>query len=134
MKKYLLIFTAVFSFEYAVFAQSATKVIAVVNFSAERFKAIIANDKNGIIVDLRTTDEIAKGYIKGSVQIDFLEKDAEQKIDKLEKNKTYYIYDADGKKSTEAAEYMEKHNFKHIFTLEKGFSDWEKKGYPVEKK
>ena len=134
MKKYLLIFAAVFSLEYAVFAQSATKVIAVVNFSAERFKAIIANDKNGIILDLRTTDEIAKGYIKGSVPMIFGEKGVEQEIDKLEKNKTYYIYDTDGKKSSEVAEYMDKHNFKHIFTLEKGFSDWEKKGYPVEKK
>ncbi len=134
MKKYFLILTAVISIEYAAFAQSATKSIAVTNLSAERFKAIIANDKNGMIIDLRTTDEIKKGFIKGSVQLDFLAKDAEKQIDKLDKNKTYYLYCAGGGRSSDAAVYMEKHDFKRVYTLEKGFSEWEKKGFPIEKK
>ncbi len=87
MKKYILILTAIVSFEYAAFAQTANTTV-VTNLSAERFKAIIANDKDGIIIDLRTTDEMNKGYIKGAVQIDFLAKGAEQQIDKLDKNKT----------------------------------------------
>ncbi|OFY85853.1 MAG: hypothetical protein A3F72_12595 [Bacteroidetes bacterium RIFCSPLOWO2_12_FULL_35_15] len=106
----------------------------VTNLSAERFKAIIENDKEGLIIDLRTTDEINKGFIKGAVQLDFLAKDSEKQIDKLDKNKTYYIYCASGGRSGDAAEYMEKHGFKRVYNLEKGFSDWAKKGFPVEKK
>ena len=133
MKKYILILTAVISFEYVAFAQTAnTKVVS--NLSAERFKAIIANDKNGVILDLRTTDEMNKGFIKGAVQLDFLAKDAEKQIDKLDKNKTYYIYCASGGRSADAAEYMEKGGFKRVYNFEKGFSEWEKKGFPVEKK
>lgn len=133
MKKYILILTAVVSFEYAAFAQTANTTV-VTHLSAERFKAIIANDKDGVIIDLRTTDEMNKGYIKGAVQIDFLAKDAEQQIDKLDKNKTYYIYCAGGGRSADAAEYMEKQKFKRVYNFEKGFSEWEKKGFPVEKK
>ncbi|MES2286695.1 MAG: rhodanese-like domain-containing protein [Bacteroidota bacterium] len=133
MKKYILILTAIVSFEYVAIAQTANTTV-VTNLSAERFKAIIANDKNGVIIDLRTTDEMNKGYIKGAVQIDFLAKDAEQQIDKLDKNKTYYIYCAAGGRSADAAEYMEKQKFKHVYNFEKGFSEWEKKGFPVEKK
>ena len=133
MKKYILILTAVISFEYAAFAQAKNTTV-VTNLSADRFKAILANDKGGTIIDLRTTDEMNKGFIKGAVQIDFLAKDAEQQIDKLDKDKTYYIYCASGGRSADAAEYMEKQKFKRVYNFEKGFSEWEKKGFPVEKK
>lgn len=114
-------------------AQTAnTKVVT--NLSAERFKGASAGDKSAMIIDLRTTDEIkSKGYIKGSTQLDFLAKDAEKQIDKLDKNKTYYIYCAGGGRSAECAEYMEKHGFKRVFNLEQGFSEWLSKGFPVEK-
>ena len=133
MKKQFLICMAILSFGFNSFAQTANTTV-VTNLSAERFKAIIANDKNGAIIDLRTTDEINKGFIKGSVELDWLAKDSEQQMDKLDKNKTYYIYCAAGGRSGEAAEYMEKHGFKRVYNLEKGFSDWAKKGFPVEKK
>ncbi len=133
MKQQFLIFIAIFSFGINSFAQTTNSTV-VTNLSSERFKAIIANDKDGVIIDLRTTDEINKGFIKGSVQLNFLAKDAEQQIDKLDKNKTYYIYCAAGGRSADAAEYMESHGFKRIYNLEKGFSDWAKKGFPVEKK
>jgi rhodanese-related sulfurtransferase len=133
MKKQILIIIAIISFGINAFAQT-TNTTVVTNLSAERFKAIIANDKNGVVIDLRTTDEINKGFIKGSIQLDFLAKDAEQQIDKLDKNKTYYVYCAAGGRSSDAAEYMEKHGFKRVYNLEKGFSDWAKKGFPVEKK
>ena len=109
--------------------------LVVMNLSSERFKAVAFSDKNGIILDLRTTQEITdKGYLKGAVQLDFLAKDAEDKIGKLDKNKTYYIYCASGGRSGDAAEYMEKHGFKKVYNLEKGFSEWVMKGLPIEKK
>ncbi len=133
MKKLLIVLIALVSIVNVSNAQ--TKNAVVTNLSSERFKAIIENDKNGVILDLRTTDEITKkGYIKGAVQLDFLAKDSEKQIDKLDKNKTYYIYCAAGGRSSDCAEYMEKNGFKRVFNLEKGISDWLSKGYPVEKK
>ncbi|HEX8516400.1 MAG TPA: rhodanese-like domain-containing protein [Bacteroidia bacterium] len=112
---------------------SSNKVIT--NLSAERFRAASGNDKNGILLDLRTTDELLnKGYLKGAIQLDYLAKDAEAKIDKLDKNKTYYVYCASGRRSLECAEYMEKSGFKRVYNLEKGFNEWITKGFPIEKR
>lgn len=134
MKKHFFILVAIVSIAFTSCAQTANTNV-VTNLSAERFKAIIANDKGGSIIDLRTTDEIkAKGTIKGAIQLDFLAKDAEKQIDKLDKNKTYYIFCAGGGRSGECAEYMEKHGFKRVYNMEKGFSEWIQKGFPVEKK
>lgn len=133
MKKLILLFIALVSINVS---NAQSKDAVITNLSSERFKAITTNDKTaGGIIDLRTTEEITnKGYIKGAIQLDFLAKDAEKQIDKLDKNKTYYIYCAGGGRSSEAATYMEKNGFKRVYTLEKGLSEWLQKGFPVEKK
>ena len=134
MKKHLLILSVILLTGITAIAQTANTQV-VTNLSAERFKAIITNDKNGIVLDLRTTEEIfSKGKIAGSFQLDYLAKDSEKQIDKLDKTKTYYVYCASGGRSADCAEYMEKHGFKRVYTLEKGFSDWASKGYAIEKK
>jgi rhodanese-related sulfurtransferase len=132
MKNIILLLLTVISVSAA--AQSG-KPVVVTNLSAERFKAAAENDKNGVILDLRTTDEIlAKGYVKGAVHLDYLAKDAEKQVDKLDKNKTYYVYCAGGGRSGDCAEYMEKSGFKRVYNMEKGFSEWISKGFPIEKK
>lgn len=133
MKKIIIAFFAVVAVATSAIAQTQSTVVT--NLSSERFKAITEGDKTGgVIVDLRTPDEVAKGYIKGAVFVDYLSKEWEKEVAKLDKNKTYYIYCAAGGRSADAAEYMEKHGFKKVYNLEKGFSDWKGKGYPIEKK
>lgn len=132
MKKLILVVVALITVAVKTDAQTQSTVIT--NLSSERFKAITEGDKAGIIVDLRTPDEIAKGYIKGAVFVDYLSKEWEKEVAKLDKNKTYYVYCAAGGRSADAAEYMEKHGFKKVYNLEKGFSEWSKKGFPIEKK
>ena len=116
-------------------ASAQVKSNVVTDLSSERFNAITTNDKTGMVIDLRTTEEITKsGSIAGAVQLDYLAKDAEKQIDKLDKNKTYYIYCASGGRSSDAAAYMEKAGFKRVYTLAKGMTEWLAKGFPVEKK
>ncbi len=137
MKRTIIILLAIVSFAFKTNAQDAhiKNTLVLMNLSSERFKAVAFSDKNGMILDLRTTEEIIdKGYIKGAVQLDYLAKDAEAKISKLDKNKTYYIYCASGGRSRDAADYMESKGFKKVYNLEKGFSEWISKGLPVEKK
>jgi hypothetical protein len=131
MKNILILLVSISSF-YACSQTANTKVFT--NLSSEEFQKQAKSDPNNVIIDLRTTEEINKGYIKGAIQIDFLAKDAEAQIEKLDKNKTYYVYCQSGGRSGDAAEYMEKHGFKKVFNLEKGFTNWKSKGLPVEKK
>ena len=104
----------------------------VENVNTETFKVMIS-EKKGELIDLRTTDEMkSKGYIKGAKQIDFLAKDAEQQIAKLDKTKTYLIYCAAGGRSGDCAELMKTQGFKHVVNLEKGFDGWKRSGNEVE--
>ncbi len=104
------------------------------NVDAATFKKMI-DEKKGVLIDLRTTEEInSKGQIKGAQQIDFLSKEIEANIAKLDKKKTYLIYCAGGGRSGDCAEMMQKMGFKEVYNLEKGFGDWKNKGFDIEKK
>ncbi len=128
MKKLL---TLIFVFALTgFFAQNKT---VVENVDAAAFKKYVDN-KSGVLIDLRTTDEIVKeGKIKGAIQIDFLGKDAEEKIAALDHNKTYMIYCAGGGRSGQCVELMEKQGFSKVIHLQKGFSDWKKQNFPIDK-
>ena len=132
MKKNIFLVLTIFCIGIIASAQ-APKIGVVTNLTAEQFKAMSA-DKTATIIDLRTTREIEKGAIPGAVQIDYLGKDFDTQMAALDKNKSYYIYCQAGGRSSDAAEYMEKQGFKKVYNLEKGFSDWNAKGFPVEKK
>jgi phage shock protein E len=122
MKELLIVMFAVIT--SAVFSQTKTE-----NVDPVTFKKYI-DEKKGILIDLRTDDELKnKGMIKGALQIDFLAKDAEDKISKLDKKKTYLIYCAGGGRSGDCAELMEKQGFTHVVNLEKGIEGWKKSGF-----
>jgi phage shock protein E len=107
---------------------------SVKNVDAATFKKYIAENKS-VLIDLRTEDEInTKGMIKGAKQIDYLAKDSETEILKLDKKKTYLIYCASGGRSGDCAALMQKSGFKEVINLEKGFTDWKNKGFDIEKK
>lgn len=127
MKKIITIFALLIS--VVGFAQTKIE-----NVDATTFKKLI-DEKKSYLIDLRTDDELKnKGFIKGATQIDYLKKDAEEIISKLDKKKTYLIYCAGGGRSGECAELMQKLGFVHVVNLEKGFDDWKKKGFEVETK
>jgi phage shock protein E len=116
----------------AVFYCSGQTIVK--NVDASTFKKLIAEQRS-VLIDLRTADEInTKGMIKGSQQIDFLDKNSEVVIGNLDKNKTYLIYCAGGGRSGDCAELMKKQGFKEVINLEKGFDEWKRKGFEIEKK
>lgn len=123
MKKILLAGLTLFS--VAVFAQNKPMVE---NVNAATFKKYI-DEKKGLLIDLRTSDELKKGMIKGATQIDFLGKNSEEVIGKLDHTKTYLVYCAGGGRSGDCAEFMQKHGFQHVVNLEKGIEGWKKEGY-----
>lgn len=123
MKKLILILTIISAY---VNAQTNYK-----NADSPTFKSMIEK-KDGVVIDLRTNEECAKGIIKGAIQVDFLGKEFEMVMQKMDKSKKYYVYCQGGGRSAEAAEWMTKNGFKNVVNLEKGYFDWSRKGYPTE--
>ncbi len=124
MKKLILLAFVVLSTSF--FAQNKT---VIENVNAATFKKYI-DEKKGELIDLRTSDEIKnKGAIKGAKQVDFLAKNSEEEITKLDHNKTYLIYCAGGGRSGDCAALMQKQGFSHVINLEKGIEAWKKEGF-----
>lgn len=94
-------------------------------------KEIAANKVQ--LVDVRTPKEYKAGHIQNAVNIHLYDKDFEQRIDKLDKNKPVYVYCKVGGRSAEAVEIMQAKGFKKIVELDGGIDAWAEAGKPVKK-
>ncbi|MCF6224253.1 MAG: rhodanese-like domain-containing protein [Flavobacteriaceae bacterium] len=93
------------------------------------------NEKNNEIqlVDVRTPEEYAEGYIKNATNIDFFDDDFAKNMAKLNKSKAIYIYCRGGKRSAKASKQLEEMGFTKVYDLQGGFLNWEKNNLEVEK-
>jgi len=87
--------------------------------------------EGGILLDVRTPEEWKTGYIKGAINIDFRSETFYDRIDKLDRSKTYFVYCEVGGRSSLAAQYMLTHGFCKVYTLHHGMKMWKEAGYPV---
>lgn len=102
------------------------------NISASAFKTLIENEE-GVLLDVRTPDEVNKGKIMGAINIDFYSEDFEEKIAGLDKSKPVYIYCASGGRSVNTMNKMNKLGFIKVYNLHGGIGDWLRAGYPISK-
>ncbi|HAS47062.1 MAG TPA: rhodanese-like domain-containing protein [Microscillaceae bacterium] len=86
-----------------------------------------------IILDVRTTREVARGKIPGAIVIDYYKRGFKQKLAQLDKNRPVFIYCAAGVRSLWAMRKMKRMGFKQVFNLKYGFEDWRRKNYPFAK-
>lgn len=66
---------------------------------------LMANDKDFILLDVRTPEEFASGHIPGAVQLTnetFTKEDAEKKI--KNKDQTVYVYCRSGRRSKQSSQ------------------------------
>ena len=93
--------------------------------SVKEFSKLITTGK-GTLLDVRTPGEIAKGSIKGSVNMDFFDDNFESKLDQLDKTKPVYVYCAAGGRSSDAMDMMKKKGFVAVYNLLGGYNAWVK--------
>ena len=83
-------------------------------------------DKDAFILDVRTPEEVEDGYIPNSTNIDiYLGQEFINEIEKLDKNKNYYIYCRSGNRSAQACSILNSLGFTNAYNLEGGFNEWE---------
>jgi thioredoxin 1 len=100
--------------------------------NAERFKQLVESGE-GILLDVRTPEEVNQGYINGASTINFYDEDFESKVNMIQKDKPVYVYCKAGGRSSQAAELMKKNGFKKVYNLEGGITAWNGKGYSTVK-
>jgi len=99
---------------------------------AKEFSNKVTSEK-GQVIDVRTPKEFQQGHLKNAQNIHLYDQDFAQRIDKLDKKQTVYVYCKAGGRSAEAVEIMQNHGFESIIELDGGTDSWSETGLPLEK-
>ena len=95
------------------------------NLSNKRWKQLIAETNNHVVLDVRTPKECNEGIIAEAIQIDFLaDHDFASALESLDKEKTYFVYCRSGNRSAQACNYMTMKGFK-TYNLMNGIMGWD---------
>lgn len=96
----------------------------VQNLSAEEFDAQFKEDNEAVLLDVRTDMEHAQARIPNSILIDIASPSFQLDIDKLDKNKSYFVYCRSGNRSYHAARQMMQSGFEKVYNLAPGIIGW----------
>jgi len=78
-------------------------------------------DKSGsIILDVRTQREYNYGHLEGAILMDIYQRSFRDKVDQLDKSKTYFVYCKTGIRSRSAVRYMRQAGFTKVCDLQGG--------------
>lgn len=89
-----------------------------------QFEEVIKNDKNLILLDVRTPAEFANGSIEGAINMDIQSPGFPEEIRKLDKEAVYGVYCAVGRRSAFAISEMQKLGFNKLYDLGGGYNAW----------
>ena len=96
---------------------------AFVDLNIEEFKKMM-HQPNVVILDVRTPEETALGKIDGAIEIDVKDPSFDQKIQALDKEKTYLVYCASGGRSVKSCNKMANLGFNNLYNLVGGYTAW----------
>ena len=132
MKTFVKIFAVIIMLSSCNTNQAQESVSVIENVEAKTFKELVDAGK-GIILDVRTPEEVSEGYINNASTINLYDEDFNAKINLIQKDKQIYVYCKSGGRSSEAAELLKKNGFSKVYNLKGGISEWENKGFPIVK-
>lgn len=96
------------------------------NLTQEQWSNEVSQDKDAVILDVRTEEEFIEGYIPNAKNIDIYKGQGFlDEIEKLDKSKNYYVYCRSGARSAQACALMKQQGIENAFNLMGGITDWE---------
>ena len=109
-------------FLYSLFIGLTSQTSFVKVLEKENFQVLMQQESQ--VIDVRTPEEYALGYIEGAILIDYKASDFQASISALNRNITYLIYCRSGNRSGKASIIMDSLGFKKIYDLKGGFMNW----------
>lgn len=89
------------------------------------FKIAYNNHPNATIIDVRKPSELSEGMMDGAMVINYRKSDFTQKIAALPRDRAYFVYCQNGKRSQKTCMLMENMGFEEVANLNGGWSAWE---------
>ena len=93
----------------------------------------LLEDNPGVLLDVRTPEEVGKGFLTNASFINFYDESFLQKASWIKKNQPIYIYCHAGGRSYKAAEMLIELGFREVYNLVGGYSKWVEDGYQFQK-
>jgi len=97
----------------------------------DQYKEKLAAYDDAYLIDVRTSFEHNRGYIKGATNIGFIGFSFSNEVDKLDRDKPVFLYCQTAHRSPFAAWKLHSMGFNQIFDLKGGFIEWENAGFEV---
>ncbi|CEG12973.1 hypothetical protein MSIBF_A3010004 [groundwater metagenome] len=114
--------------------QTTTTKTTIKNIDAEEAHKLIeenSDNENFIVIDIRTLSEFNSGHIKDAINIDYYDNDFVERLNDLDKSKTYLVYCQSGHRSGSAMENFQQLKFGLVYNMLRGINSWRSKGFPV---
>ena len=86
---------------------------------------------DALLLDVRTPEETAKGYLIETVFMDFYDSLFKKQVSAIDRKKAVFVYCAIGERSWDAAKIMHEMGFNQVYDLKGGKTILKIKNYPV---
>ena len=119
----------------AILYTSIRSLLSPIKVISNREATLLINRENGVVLDVRTIDEFAKGHIVDAVNIPVSQITANN-LSQIEKHKdvpTIVVCES-GMRAPAAASVLSKAGFTRVFVLRGGLASWRGENLPVTKK
>lgn len=91
----------------------------------QEWKEQLEKDDNAVLLDVRTEEEVAEGYIPDANNLDiYKSQEFMGEVEKMDKDKNYYVYCRSGKRSAQACTILDQMGAANTYNLEGGFMEW----------
>lgn len=101
-----------------------TAALCYKNLPNEEFKKLLKENKDAVVLDVRTADEYRSGKINNAININVLEAKFKDEVSKLDKTKPYFVYCRSGMRSVKAAQILCTLGFEKVYNLNGGYSQY----------
>lgn len=100
------------------------------SLKADDFSEKIKQSQSGLVLDVRTPEEFAKGHLETAKNIDWKNSSFIAKVEQIDKSKPVFVYCLSGIRSAAAAKKMREIGFTQVYELDGGMVKWRAANLP----
>lgn len=103
---------------------STKKQTGFIDAGNEEFRGML-NKPETILLDTRTQAEFHGGHIPGAKLVDLFDRELQNKLDQMDKDKIYLLYCRSGNRSAQLCRVMSKMGYNGLYNLKHGIMKWD---------
>lgn len=94
------------------------------NLDQQHFQKLQHELPDAVVLDVRTLAEFEAEHLPAAIHMDYFGADLIEKMDALDKSKTYLVYCRSGRRSVRVCVLMRNSGFEKIYNLDGGMKMW----------